>query len=38
MTDIIDGIAKMSEVVSQIYFSHAAISRSLQRLAEEKPR
>lgn len=38
MADVTDGIVKVSELVSQTYFSHAAISRSLQRLGEEKPR
>ena len=35
-TDIIDGMGKISELVSQVYFSHAAISRSLPGLGEER--
>ena len=38
MKDVIDGIAKVAEWVSQTYFSHAAISPTVQRGGEEKPR
>jgi uncharacterized circularly permuted ATP-grasp superfamily protein/uncharacterized alpha-E superfamily protein len=37
-TDVIDSMAKITERVSQIFFSHASISRSLQGLGEEPPR
>jgi uncharacterized circularly permuted ATP-grasp superfamily protein/uncharacterized alpha-E superfamily protein len=38
MVDIIDGVATISEIVSQTYFSHAALARSLHRQGEEKRR
>lgn len=37
MKDVIDGMGRVSELISQIYFSHAAISRSLDGLGEEPP-
>ena len=38
MNDIVDAMNKISEIVSQIYFSHGMISRSLQEFGEERPR
>jgi uncharacterized circularly permuted ATP-grasp superfamily protein/uncharacterized alpha-E superfamily protein len=35
MTELIDGMARISEVVSQMYFSHAAISRRLPGAPQE---
>jgi uncharacterized alpha-E superfamily protein len=35
-TSVIDSMAKVTELVSQIYFSHAAISRSLPEPGEER--
>ncbi len=35
MSEVIDAMAKVSELVSQIYFSHAAVSHSLEGLGEE---
>ncbi|HWE04144.1 MAG TPA: circularly permuted type 2 ATP-grasp protein [Tepidisphaeraceae bacterium] len=38
MSDVIESMARVTELVSQIYFSHASISRSLQGLGEELPK
>jgi uncharacterized alpha-E superfamily protein len=38
MTETIDGLAEVTEFVSRIYFSHAAISRSLAGLGEDRPK
>lgn len=36
LLEVIDSMGKISEFISQIYFSHAAISRTLHALSEER--